>query len=191
MRKQAANMLSKRRLGTIIYMNSDLIRVTASSGISKNLPRARCSHTISIYSMDTWWKGINSDWSYSDTDKQPSVLMIGFFRRADCDTDHYLLVAKAAKKLPVSKRATRKSNMEITNLKNYTWQRLRHSTEWIVETGSHPDTPMMTWTSTELGKSLEKILQYQYVWVSVITNWSSIDHGSPASVTRSKPSNWR
>jgi hypothetical protein len=40
-----------------------------------------------------------------------------FFRGADCDTDHYLVVAKVRKRLAVSKEAAQKSDEEIFILK--------------------------------------------------------------------------
>jgi hypothetical protein len=40
------------------------------------------------------------------------------FRGADCDTDHYLVVAKARERLAVSKQATQNFNVERFNLKN-------------------------------------------------------------------------
>jgi hypothetical protein len=39
------------------------------------------------------------------------------FRGADCDTDHYLLVAKVRERLAVSKQAAQKFDVERFNLK--------------------------------------------------------------------------
>jgi hypothetical protein len=46
-----------------------------------------------------------------------SVPDVGSFRTADCDTDHYLVVAKFREKLAVSKQTTHSVHMEKFNLK--------------------------------------------------------------------------
>ena len=48
---------------------------------------------------------------------QSSVVDVLSFRGADCDTDHYLLVAKVRERLAVSKQAAQKSDVEIFNLR--------------------------------------------------------------------------
>jgi hypothetical protein len=45
------------------------------------------------------------------------ILDVQSFRRADCDTDHYLLVAKLRERISLSKRARQKFDLEIFNLK--------------------------------------------------------------------------
>jgi hypothetical protein len=42
---------------------------------------------------------------------------VRYFREADCDTDHYLAVAKVRERLAVSKRAAEKIDMERFNVK--------------------------------------------------------------------------
>jgi hypothetical protein len=46
-----------------------------------------------------------------------SILDVRSFRGADCDIDHYSVVAKLGERLPVSKRMVKKMDMERINLK--------------------------------------------------------------------------
>ena len=46
-----------------------------------------------------------------------SILDIRSFRRADCDTQHYLVIAKVRERLAVSKQATEKFDVQIFNLR--------------------------------------------------------------------------
>jgi endonuclease/exonuclease/phosphatase family metal-dependent hydrolase len=52
-----------------------------------------------------------------DRRRHSNVLDVRSFRGADCDTDHYLVVAKVRERLAVSKRTTQTSNMKKFNLK--------------------------------------------------------------------------
>jgi len=45
-----------------------------------------------------------------------SVLNVRSFRGAECDTDHYLVVAEVREKLAVSKQVARKFDVERFNL---------------------------------------------------------------------------
>jgi hypothetical protein len=51
-----------------------------------------------------------------DRSRHTSVL-VPSFRGADCDTDHYLVVAKVRERLAVSQRAAKKIDMEKCNVK--------------------------------------------------------------------------
>jgi hypothetical protein len=52
-----------------------------------------------------------------DGRRHSSILDVRPFRATECDTDHYLVVAKVGKRLAVSKQATHKVHMERINLK--------------------------------------------------------------------------
>jgi hypothetical protein len=49
---------------------------------------------------------------------QSSLLDVRYFRGADCDTDHYLVVAKGRERLAVSKQAAQKFDGERFNRRN-------------------------------------------------------------------------
>ena len=52
-----------------------------------------------------------------DRRRQSSILHVRSFRGADCDTDHYLVVAKVRERLAVSKQAAQKLDGERFNLR--------------------------------------------------------------------------
>ena len=63
---------------------------------------------------------INRTWHSSTLEVQP-------FRGADCDTDHYLLVAKARERLAVSKEESQEFDVERFNSSNHMNLRLGNS----------------------------------------------------------------
>jgi hypothetical protein len=52
-----------------------------------------------------------------DRRRHSSILDVRSFRAADCDSDHYLVVAKVRKRLAVGKRMFKKMDVERFNLK--------------------------------------------------------------------------
>jgi hypothetical protein len=52
-----------------------------------------------------------------DRRRLSSVLNVRSFRAADCDTDHYLVVAKVRERLAVNKQRSQRFYMERFNLK--------------------------------------------------------------------------
>jgi hypothetical protein len=52
-----------------------------------------------------------------DRRRHSNILEVRSFRDADCDTDHYLVVAKVRERLAVSKQAAQKIDTERFNVK--------------------------------------------------------------------------
>ena len=85
------------------------------------LLRARCFHNKNILKY-TWtspdWKTHNQiDYILIDRRWHSSIQDVQSFRGDDCDTDHYLVVAKVNVRLAVSKQAAQKFNAERFNLR--------------------------------------------------------------------------
>jgi len=54
-----------------------------------------------------------------DKRRHSNILDVRSFRGADCDTDHYLVVAKLRESISVSKGARRNSDLERFDLKKF------------------------------------------------------------------------
>jgi hypothetical protein len=52
-----------------------------------------------------------------DRRRHSSVIDVRSFRATDCDTDHYLVVAKVRERLAVSKQTAHRVHMKMFNLK--------------------------------------------------------------------------
>jgi hypothetical protein len=79
-----------------------------------------------------------------------NVPYVRYFRGADCDTSHYLVIAKGRERLAVNKQETQKFDTERFSLKNLN--------ETELQTGSQLwRTSMMMWISIEHRRILERI----------------------------------
>jgi hypothetical protein len=85
-------------------------------------------------------------WTSSDVNRQKQIDQISVdriqhsiildlrsFREADCDSDHYLVVAKVREKLAVSKRMVKKMDMERFNLKNLNEEEVKEQYQFTIK----------------------------------------------------------
>jgi hypothetical protein len=91
-----------------------------------------------------------------------SILNIVSFRGADCDTDHYLVVAKVRERLAVSKQAAQKCDGERFNMKklNKLEVRKQYKTE-ITNRFAALENLVMVRTQTGHGKELQRLSKPQ------------------------------
>jgi hypothetical protein len=114
-----SNLQSGTRVHTKLVMIMELRVVTSAT--SKNLVvKSTMFHHRSIHKY-TWTfphgqthNQIDYDWT--DRRRHSSILDIRSLRVADCDTDHYLVVANLRERLAVSKRPVNKMDMDRFNL---------------------------------------------------------------------------
>ncbi|PNF27268.1 hypothetical protein B7P43_G05314 [Cryptotermes secundus] len=93
-----------------------------------------------------------------DRRRHSSILDVLSFRAADCDTDHYLVVAKVRKRLAVSKQTTHRVQMERFSLKHLNEVNLKSSIVLKSQIGSQLwKTWKLRWMLIKLGKLLERI----------------------------------
>jgi hypothetical protein len=83
--------------------------------------KVRCSHiatSINILGhLQTGKPTIQIDHILVDRRRHSNVLDVRSYRAADCDTDHYLVLAKVRKRLAVNKKRSYRFHMERFNLK--------------------------------------------------------------------------
>jgi fructosamine-3-kinase len=93
--------------------------------------------------------------------RHSSVLGVRSFRSADCDTDHYLVVAKVREKLAVSKQRSHRFRMEGFSLKKL--NELEGKEQFRVEVSNRFSTSEIwtqRWKLIVLEKQLERILKF-------------------------------
>jgi hypothetical protein len=90
--------------------------------------------------------------------RHSSILDVQLFRAADCDTDHYLVVAKVRERLAVSKQTRHRFHMERFSLKklNKVEGKEKYWVEFLVRFVALENSEVM-WILIELGKRLARI----------------------------------
>jgi hypothetical protein len=85
--------------------------------------------------ISPYWKTHNQiDHILIDRRRQSSILDVWSFRGADCDTDHYLAVAKVRERFGLSKRGKQKSDVERFNLSKENELEVRKQYQIVIST---------------------------------------------------------
>jgi endonuclease/exonuclease/phosphatase family metal-dependent hydrolase len=99
--------------------NDNRVRVV-NFAMSKKLSKTQCSDILTFINLLDHLlieRHNQIDYILIGMRQHSSVLDAQSFRGADCDTDHYLVVAKIRERLAVSKKTMHKFHMERFNLK--------------------------------------------------------------------------
>ena len=79
-----------------------------------------------------------------------SILDERFFRGADCDADHYLVVANVRERLAVSKQAAQKFDVERSNLRKLMSWKLGNGIRLSLQTG------VQLWRTSSDGEDINR-----------------------------------
>jgi hypothetical protein len=89
-----------------------------------------------------------------DRRRHSKVLYVGLFRAADCDTEHYLVLAKVRHRLAVNKQRSQRFHMERfhVNKLNEVEDKEQYSVEVSNRFAAALEIWMLKWILTVLGK---------------------------------------
>jgi hypothetical protein len=107
-----------------------------------------------------------------------SILVVRSFRGADCDSDHYLVVAKVRERLAVSKQMVKKMDMERFNLKKLNEEEVIEQYQVTIKNKSAAlENLDDNGDIIGNGKLLDRTSKFQPKRVSGFVNQSLINHG--------------
>jgi hypothetical protein len=121
--------VGKEDIFKLIIMNESVHEISNDNGVrlvnfatSKNLRDKNTMFPHRTIHKYTWMspdgKTHNqTDHSLVDRRRHSNVLVVRSFRAADCESDHYLVVAKVRERLAVNKQRSQSFDMEMFNLK--------------------------------------------------------------------------